>query len=104
MDASRRLSFDRGDAQSLLHDRTRGGVLQELAFLRKQVVLNPERSERSFVKTAQDELFLARVRVDIADCKNTRHAGLKVLGADLERFLFQFQPPLGDWPEFGVQS
>src|SRR4249920_3174565 len=29
-------------AQSLLHDRARGGVLQELLFLRKQMVLDAE--------------------------------------------------------------
>ena len=85
-----------GNAQTLLHDGAGGGVLQELALLRKQVMLNGERRERGFMKAAQDELLLAGIGVDVADGEDSRDAGLELLGIHLERPLLQLHAPLGD--------
>ncbi len=41
---------------------TGGGVLQKLALLGKQVMLNRKRRQSRFVKAAQDEFFLAGIR------------------------------------------
>ena len=73
-------------------------------FSGKQVVLNRKRSQSRFVKAAQDEFFLARIRIDVADGKDPRNAGLKFLGIDLERPLFHLQAPFGNGPELRMQS
>src|ERR1700686_4883988 len=83
-------------AQALMHDGTGGGVLQKLFLLRIQVMLDGERRQRGFVKARQDQLFLPRVGIDIADGKNTRQARLEFLGVDLERLFLQRQSPLRD--------
>src|SRR5271154_4878539 len=75
----------RRHAQPLLHDGARGGVLQELALLRKQVVLDAERGQCSLVKAAEDQFLLTGIGVDVADGEDSRHACLKVLGAHFER-------------------
>src|ERR1035438_9172347 len=93
-----------GDPQPLLHDRTGGGVLQELAFLGKQVVLDTERRESRFVKTAQDQFLLAGIGIDVSDGEDSRHAGLKFFGVDLERLAFQFKAPVGDRTQFRMQA
>src|SRR5450631_2749588 len=93
-----------GDSQPLLHYRTGGGVLQELAFLGKQMMLDPESRERRFVKAAQDQLLLAGIDIDIPDGEDSRHAGLKFFGVDLERLAFQIEAPFGDRAELRVQS
>src|SRR5579863_2243172 len=91
-------------AQALVHDGTGGGVLQKLFLLRKQVMLDGERRQRGFVKARQDQLFLTRVGIDIADGKNTRQARLEFLGVDLERLLLQRQSPVRDRTEFRMQA
>src|ERR1700754_3067983 len=78
-------------AEPLMHDRARGRVLQELLLLRKQVMLNGERGERGLVKAGQDQLFLARIGVDIADGEHSRQTGLKLLRVDLQRLFLQLQ-------------
>jgi hypothetical protein len=60
-----------GHAQPLLHDGAGGGVLQELALLGEQMMLDRERRERRFVKAAQDELFLARIGSPMAKIPGT---------------------------------
>src|SRR5579863_4652228 len=52
--------------EPLVHDRARGRVLQELALLRIQMMLDGEGGERRLVEARQDELFLARIGVDVA--------------------------------------
>src|SRR6202034_907462 len=63
-----------GHTEPLLHDRARGGVLQNLPLLRVQVVLNAEGRQRGLVKAAQNELLLARIGVDVADRENAGDA------------------------------
>src|SRR5450432_666970 len=99
-----RIDIESRDAQALLHDGTRGGVLQKLPFFREQVMLDGERGERGFMKTAQDELLLAGISIDVADCENSRNAGLKFFGIHFERALFQFHAPLCDGPELWMQA
>src|ERR1700734_123030 len=84
-----------GNAEPLLHDRARGRVLQKLPLLRVQVVLDAEGRQRRLMKAAQNELLLARIGVDVADRENAGHAGLEVLGVDLERLLLHLEAPLG---------
>src|ERR1700679_3112463 len=93
-----------GDAQALLHDRAGGRVLQELALLRKQMVLNGECRQRRLMKAAQYQLLLARIGVDVADREDARHVRLKPLRIDAQRTLFQVQSPLGNRPELRMQA
>src|ERR1700688_3948125 len=90
-------------AQTFLHDGTRGGVLQELALLGEQVMLDGECGERRFVKAAQDELFLAGIMVDVADGEDAGGAGLEFLGIHLERAFFQIQAPFRDGAQLRMQ-
>ena len=92
------------DPQPFLHDRARRGVLQELAFMRKQVVLDSERGQCGFVKAAQNQFLLSGIRVDVADREDSRHAGLEILGMHLECLLFELEAPFGDRTQFRVQS
>src|SRR5271166_2908064 len=86
-------AFGRGDAEPFLHDRARGGVLQELALVRKQMQLNGECRERRLVKARKNQLLFARIGVDVADREDPGDAGLEFLGIDLERLLFELQAP-----------
>src|SRR5580658_6176092 len=108
MGASRRVGFGGRigcrDAETLLHDGTGGGVLQELALLRKQMVLDRERGQGGFMKAAQNQFLLAGIRIDIADGEDSRNAGLEFLGVDLERLSFQLESPLRDRTQLRVQS
>src|SRR5512137_1032152 len=70
-----RASF--ADAEPLLHDRAGRRVLQVHLLRRVEVLRDRERRERRLVEAAQDQLFLARVGVDVADRKDARHAGLE---------------------------
>src|SRR5271163_1263000 len=93
-----------GNAEPLLHDRARGGVLQKLPLLRVQVVLNAESRQRGLVKAAQNELLFAWIGVDVTDRENAGHAGLEALGVDLERLLLHLETPVGHRPQLGVQT
>src|ERR1700723_3409014 len=68
------------------------------------MMLNRKRRQRSFMKAAQDEFFLARVRIDVADGEDSRNAGLKLLGVDLERPLFHLQAPFRNGPKLRMQA
>src|SRR5882757_10749236 len=68
------------------------------------MMLYRECRERGLVKAAQDEFFLARIGVDVADGKDSRHAGLKFFGVDLQRLSLEFQAPVGNGPQFWVQA
>src|SRR5881394_3516131 len=52
-------------SQTLVHQRARGRVLQELLLLRIQMMLDRERGERRLVESGQDQLLLARIGVDV---------------------------------------
>src|SRR6267378_7235920 len=93
-----------GDAEAFLYDGTGGGVLQELPLLGEQVMLDGECGERRFVKAAEDELFLARIGVDVADGEDSRDAGLEFLGIHFERPLLQFQAPFRDGTQLRMQT
>src|SRR5256884_2799053 len=80
-------------SQTLVHQRARGRVLQELLLLRIQMMLDRERGERRLVESGQDQLLLARIGVDVADRKDPGEAGLELLGVDLERLLLERQSP-----------
>src|SRR4029077_8142757 len=103
MSAPSRLTTSVRHSQTLMHHRARGGVLQELFLLGIQVVLNRERGQRRLVEPGQDQLLLARVGIDVADGEDAGHAGLELLGVDLQRALLQSEPPLGDRPELRMQ-
>src|SRR5204862_3907625 len=90
-------------SQTLVHQRARGRVLQELLLLRIQMMLDRERGQRRLVESGQDQLLLARIGVDVADRKDPGEAGLELLGVDLERLLLERQSPLGDRSELRVQ-
>src|SRR6185437_14954036 len=92
------------DTEPLVHDGARGGVLQELAFLREEVVLDGEGGERRFVKARQDELLLAGIGVDVAHREDSRQGRLELLGVHLEGLLLELEPPLGDRPELRMQT
>src|SRR5579863_5885267 len=91
------------DAQTLLHDGTRGGVLQELPLFGVEVMLDGKSGERSLVKAAQDELLLARIGVDVADREDAGNAGLEFLRIHLERPLLELHAPVGDGTQFRMQ-
>src|ERR1035438_10154191 len=91
-----------GYAQALLHDGAGGRVLQELPLFREQVMLNTERRQRRLMKSAQDQLLLAGIGVDVADREDARHAGLEFFGVHLECLLLEFDPPFGDRTELRV--
>src|SRR5580658_6047554 len=91
------------DAQTLLHDGTGGGVLQELPLLGEEMMLDGKCGERSLVKAAQDELLLAGIGVDVADREDAGDAGLKPLRIHLERPLLEFHAPVGDGTQFRMQ-
>src|SRR5580658_5530705 len=92
------------NAETFVHDRAGGRVLQELFLLRKQVVLDAERRQRGLVESGKYELLLARIRIDVAHGKYPGHACLKHRRIDRERFALQGQPPFGDGSELGVQT
>src|SRR6185437_8796341 len=93
-----------GNAQSLVHYWTGGGVLEELPLLRIEVVLDAEGGERRLVKARQDELFLAGIGVDVTHREDSRQARLEPLGVDLQGLLLELEPPFGDGPELGMQA
>src|SRR6185312_4077000 len=93
----------RGDAQSLLHDRARGGVLEKLLLLRIEMVLDRERRERGLVKPRKNELLLARVGVDVTHGKDAGQASLNFLGIDPQGLLLELDAPFRDGPELRVQ-
>src|SRR6185437_929583 len=92
------------DAQPLMHDRTGGGVLEELTLLGEEVVLDAESGERRLVEARQDELFLAGIGVDVAHREDARQTGLEFLRIHLQRFLLELESPLGDGPELWMQA
>jgi len=49
------------------------------------------------METGQNQLLLAWVPVDIANCIDTRLVGLEVLGIDLDLIFFQIKAPACDW-------
>ena len=87
-----------------MHDRTRGGVLQELLLLGIQMVLHAKCRQRRFVKARQDELLLARIGIDVAHGKDTGDAGLELLAVDFQSFAVELEFPLRDRSQLGVQT
>src|SRR5207302_7340477 len=81
-------------SQTLVHQRARGRVLQELLLVRIQMMLDRERGERRLVESGQDQLLLARIGVDVADRKDPGEAGPELLGVHPERrILDALSPP-----------
>ncbi len=68
------------------------------------MVLHAEGRERGLVEARQDQLLLARVRVDVADREDPGLAGLELLRVDPERLLLQRKAPVRDRTELRVQA
>src|SRR5579863_490935 len=92
------------DTQPLMHDRAGGRVLEELPLLRKEMMLDRESGERSFVEARQDELFLAGIGVDVTHGEDPRQARLELLRVDPESLLLELESPFGDRSELRMQA
>ncbi len=60
------------DAEAFVHDRARRRVLQVNLFPGFDDGLRGKCRQRRLVKTAQNEFFLAGIRIDLADRENSR--------------------------------
>src|ERR1700749_623426 len=65
------------DAELLLQARRRGRVLEHQPLVLIDVAMRLLRHQRALVETAQDQLQLAGIGVDVADRENARYAGLE---------------------------
>jgi hypothetical protein len=92
------------DAQSLVHQGAGRGVLQAYLLFRVNVLLHRESGERRFVKPTQNQLFLARIAVDVADGEDAGHVGLELFRIHLELPFVQFETPLRNWTQVGGQA
>src|SRR3954452_24184013 len=89
----------RRDAEQLVQLAARRRVLQGLRALWMDELADRERGERRLVEAANDELLLARIGVDVADCEDPRRRRLEARRADDDLLLLQRQPPVDDRPE-----
>ena len=87
--------------QSFVHNRAGCGVLKAYFLLRVNVLLNTECGERPFVKSAQDQLFLSGVGVDVTHGKNAGYAGLEFFGVYIHLAFVQVQTPIRDRSQVG---
>ena len=94
----------RGPAVSYTHlDVYKRQVLQMHFLTRAQVLAHRESRERRLVESGEDELFLAGIVVDVADCKNAGDARLETRRIDADGPLVEGESPLGDGPELRMQ-
>src|SRR3954470_8211490 len=91
------------NAETLLHDRTGGGVLQELLLGGIKAVLNAERGEGRLVESGENQFLLTRIGVDVSHGEDAGNTGLEFLGVHLQRLLLELHAPLRDRPELGMQ-
>ena len=93
-----------GYAETLVHQRARGGVLQVHFLARFNEGLGGKGRQCRLVEAAENEFLLARVVADIADGEDAGNVGLKSLGIDGDGLLVQCQAPLGDRPQLGREA
>ena len=85
--------------QNLVQFGRCGGVLEHHLFVGEDDRCRAESCQRALVKTAQNQLLLAGVGVDVADRKDAGQAGGKLFGIDLELPALNVQAPVGNRPD-----
>nr|GEU28069.1 hypothetical protein [Tanacetum cinerariifolium] len=92
-------------AQHLVQLGRRGRVLHVDLLVRENVRRGAKGSQGCFVEARQDQLFLARIGVDVADGKDARHIGFELLRVlHLELAALDVQAPLGDRAQLWRQA
>ena len=92
------------DAQSFVHQRAGCCVLQACFPARVQALFGSEGSQRGLMKATQDQLFLARIMIDIADGVDPRRTRLKPFGIDVNSLTVYIEAPFCYRSEFGGEA
>ena len=90
-------------AQAFMHDRTGRRVLHVDFLVWLDLLLDGECRERSFMKAAQNEFFLAGLEIDIADRIDPGLGGFEFFCINVNRFAIDIETPLRDRAKFRRQ-
>ncbi len=76
--------------------RRSGRVLEWNLFFWVEVLCGCKGSQSCLMKSRQNEFFLARIDIDVADRINARDTGLEFLGIHANLFAIDIETPISD--------